>query len=308
MSIVDLRRAPWEDGASMGGRSGVLLTSHGTVQELDEIPQFLARIRAGRPVSPELIAETRRRYALIGGSPLLRATQEQAALVERRLRVPVLVGMRLADPSLEQAFARAEELGLERLVVLPLAPYSVHVYVAAVEAARKQREERGTPVPALVPVPDWGTDTDLVRAHADAIRAMLEPGCRLVLTAHSLPRVVIQRGDPYERLVRESAAAVGKELEHDYELAFQSQGADGGDWLGPTLRQVLEQAKADGVPRVVLAPFGFLTEHVETLYDLDVEARGWCRELGLELVRVPALGTAPRLIDALVSLAKAGLA
>jgi ferrochelatase len=292
----------------MGGRFGVLLTSHGTVQELDEIPAFLSRIRAGRPVSPELATETRRRYALIGGSPLLRATQEQAALVERRVRVPVLVGMRLAEPSLEQAFARAEELGLERLVVLPLAPYSVHIYVAAVEAVRMQREEKGLRVPTLVPVPDWGTNTDLVRAHADAIRAVLEPGARLVLTAHSLPKVVLQRGDPYERLVRESAAAVGKELEHDYTLAFQSQSADGGDWLGPTLRQVLEQAKADGVSRIVLAPFGFLTEHVETLYDLDVEARGWCGELGLELVRVPALGTAPRLIDALVSLSKAGLA
>lgn len=290
-----------------GGRSGVLLTSHGTVQGLDEIPAFLARIRAGRPVSEELVAETRRRYALIGGSPLLRATQEQAALVERRLRIPVLVGMRLAEPSLEEALERAEELGIERLVVLPLAPYSVHVYVAAVEAARKQREDQGARVPALVPVGDWGTTTDFVRAHADAIRALLEPGSRLVLTAHSLPLVVIQRGDPYERLVRESAAAIGKELQHDYDLAFQSQGADGGEWLSPSLRQVLEQARASGATRVVLAPFGFLTEHVETLYDLDVEARGWCGELGLELVRVPALGTAPRLIDALVSLAKAGL-
>lgn len=297
-------------------RSGVLLTSHGTVQELDEIPAFLARIRAGRPVSDELIRETTRRYALIGGSPLLRATQEQAALVERRLQVPVLVGMRLADPSLEQAFARAEELGLERLVVLPLAPYSVHVYVAAVEAARKLREEQGARVPELLAVSAWGTNTDLVRAHADAIRATLEPvgqgqaepNPRLVLTAHSLPLVVLRRGDPYEQLVRESAAAVGQALGQDYDLAFQSQGADGGEWLGPSLRHVLEQARANGVTRIVLAPFGFLTEHVETLYDLDVEARGWCRELGLELVRVPALGTAPRLIDALVSLAKAGLA
>jgi ferrochelatase len=302
----------------MGSRFGVLLTSHGTVSGLDEIPGFLARIRAGRPVSEELIAETRRRYALIGGSPLLRATQEQAALVERRLQVPVLVGMRLADPSIEEALVRAEELGLERLVVLPLAPYSVHVYVAAVEAAKKAREQQGARVPELVAVPDWGTNPDLVRAHADAIRATLEPlavglgqaapKSRLVLTAHSLPLVVLQRGDPYERLVRESAAAVGQVLKHDYDLAFQSQGADGGEWLGPSLRQVLEQAKANGASRVVLAPFGFLTEHVETLYDLDVEARGWCRELGLELVRVPALGTAQRLIDALVSLAKAGLA
>jgi len=287
---------------------GVLVTSHGSVDSLDEIPGFLARIRGGRPVPEELVLETTRRYRLIGASPLLRATQEQAALIERHLRVPVLVGMRLSEPSLEQAFARAEELELERLVVLPLAPYSVHVYVAAAEVARKRRAEQGGRVPALVPVPPWGAHADLVRAHADAIRARLEHDSRLILTAHSLPLVALQAGDPYERLVRESAAAVGKALGRTYDLAFQSQGADGGEWLGPGLRQTLEQAKAEGARRVVLAPFGFLTEHIETLYDLDVEARGWCDALGLELVRVPALGTAPGLIDALVALAKAGLA
>lgn len=287
---------------------GVLVTSHGSVESLDEIPGFLARIRGGRPVSQELVAETTRRYRLIGASPLLRATQEQAALVERHLRMPVLVGMRLSEPGLDQAFARAAELELERLLVLPLAPYSVHVYVAAAEAARKRREEQGGAVPTLVAVPPWGTQSDLVRAHAQAIRTRLEPESRLILTAHSLPLAALRGGDPYERLVRESAEAVGKELGRSYDLAFQSQGVDGGEWLGPTLRQALEQAKADGARRIVLAPFGFLTEHVETLYDLDVEARGWCDALGLELVRVPALGTAPGLIDALVALAKAGLA
>jgi len=289
-------------------RSGVLLTSHGTVQELFELPEFLARIRGGRAVSPELLAETERRYALIGSSPLLRTTQEQAALVERRLGIPVLVGMRLSEPTLEEALGRAEELGLERLALVPLAPYSVHVYVAAAEEARKRRLEQGGAAPVLVPAPAWGTHPELVRAHADAIRARLEPGARLLFTAHSLPLVALKAGDPYERLVRESAAEIGKALGQAYELAFQSVGADGGEWLGPSLRQSLEQAKTDGVSRVVLAPIGFLTEHVETLYDLDVEARGWCRELGLELVRVPALGTAPGLIDALVALAKAGLA
>lgn len=289
-------------------RIGVLLTSHGTVDDLDELPAFLERIRGGRAVSPELLAETRRRYALIGGSPLLRITQEQAALVERRLRIPVLVGMRLSEPNLEQALARAQELGLERLALVPLAPYSVHVYAAAAEAARNKHLEQHGAAPLLTPVAPWGTHPDLIRAHADAIRARLEPGDRLVLTAHSLPMVALEAGDPYERLVRESATAIGEKLGHAYDLAFQSQGADGGDWLGPTLRQSLEKVKADGARRVVLAPIGFLTEHVETLYDLDVEARGWCNELGLELVRVQALGTAQGLIDTLVSLVKAGLA
>jgi len=283
---------------------GVLLTSHGTVRDLDEIPGFLARIRAGRPVPPALAEETRRRYALIGGSPLLRVTEEQAALVERRTRLPTLVGMRLAEPGVEQALERAEELGLTRLVVVPLAPYSVHVYASAADAARARRVEQGGKPPELLPVAPWGTDPRLVGAHADAIRARLKPGSRLILTAHSLPLVALREGDPYEQLVRESAAAIAHGLDTPYELAFQSQGADGGEWLGPSLKQALEQARDAGVKRVVVAPFGFLSEHVETLYDLDVEARGWCAELGLELDRVPALGTAPGLIDALVELVK----
>jgi len=250
------------------------------------------------------VQETRRRYALIGGSPLLRITEEQAAGLERRLGQPVLVGMRLADPGIEAALARAEELEITRLTVLPLAPFSVHVYMAAAEAARSRRLADGATPPELVPVSPWGSYPLLVRAHAAAIRPSLKPDARLILTAHSLPLVALRGGDPYERLVRESAEAIGRELGVPFELAFQSQGADGGEWLGPSLRAALEATRAAGVARVVLAPFGFLSEHVETLYDLDIEARGWCNELGLELTRVPALGASSALIDALVAVVK----
>lgn len=282
--------------------AGVLLVAHGTVSELDELPAFLARIRAGRAVSPELLAETRRRYQLIGSSPLLRVTEEQAALLERRLRVPVFVGMRLAEPTIEQALTRAAERGLKRLVVVPLAPYSVHVYLAAAKAARERVLGEGAKVPELVPVPPWGESPHFVRAHAAAIRPHLTPGCRLLLTAHSLPLAALRGGDRYEAEVRASAAAVGRELGHAFELAFQSQGADGGEWLGPTLKDALEAAKRDGVGRIVLAPFGFLSEHVETLYDLDVEARGWAAALDLEWTRVPALGVAEGLVEAMADL------
>jgi ferrochelatase len=292
----------------MPERSGVLLTAHGTVSELDELPEFLSRIRGGRPVSAELLAETRRRYALIGGSPLLRVTEEQAALLERRLGVPVFVGMRLAEPSIDAALARAEERGVTRVVVLPLAPYSVHVYTAAVEAARARLLATGARPPSLAPVEAWGLSGHLVRAHAALIRAHLVPDCRLVLTAHSLPLVALRGGDPYERQVRESAEAIGRELGHAYDLAFQSQGADGGEWLGPTLASALETAQREGARRVVVAPFGFLSEHVETLYDLDVEARGWATALELEWTRVPALGRAEGLVEALAELSTRALA
>jgi ferrochelatase len=286
----------------MRERAGVLLTAHGSVVDLDELPGFLSRIRSGRPVSPELLAETRRRYALIGGSPLLRTTEELSALLERRLGLPVFVGMRLSEPSIERALSRAEERGLSRIAVVPLAPYSVHVYEAAALKARAGLvEKRGNP-PQIVSVPPWGLNAHLVRAHAALIRPYLKPGSRLMLTAHSLPLVALRGGDPYEQQVRASAEAVGRELDHPFELAFQSQGADGGEWLGPRLASALEAAARDGARRVVVAPFGFLSEHVETLYDLDVEARGWATALDLEWARVPALGLEEGLVEALAEL------
>ncbi|HTQ05432.1 MAG TPA: ferrochelatase [Polyangiaceae bacterium] len=287
----------------MPARTAVLLTAHGTVADLDELPRFLLRIRAGRPVPPELLAETRRRYALIGGSPLLRVTEEQAMLLERRLGVPVFVGMRLAEPTLEDALRRAEERGSEHVVLLPLAPFSVHVYAAAAEAARAHLLEERRKPPTLTVVPPWGQSSHFVRAHAQAIRPHLASPARLVLTAHSLPLVALRGGDPYADQVRDSAAAIGKELGQPFELAFQSQGEGGGEWLGPTLKSALEAAKRDGARRVVVAPIGFLSEHVETLYDLDIEARAWAAELGLEWSRVPALGHAEGLIEALADVA-----
>lgn len=292
----------------MATPQGALFVAHGTVSDLDEIPAFLARIRHGRPAPPELVAETRRRYELIGRSPLLEVTLEQAARVKSDVGVPVFVGMRLSDPSVESALEQAAGAGLDELVVVPLAPFSVHVYGAHAERVAQGLRERGVAVPKLRLVSPWGTHEALVRAHAEAIRPHLTPGTLLVLTAHSLPLSVIRSGDGYQAQVDASARAVGGALGADYELAYQSQGLDGGEWLGPSLLETLERARERGVTRVAVAPFGFLGEHVETLYDLDIEARAHAGRLGLELSRVPALGVAPGLIEALSDLVRRGLA
>jgi ferrochelatase len=308
MSHSRLEGARLKDFQHMVTRQGALFLAHGTVSDLDEIPGFLARIRHGRPPPPELVAETRRRYQLIGNSPLLEVTREQAAKVESRLGMPVLVGMRLSDPSVESALERAVALGLTRLAVVPLAPFSVLVYGGHAERVAATLRERGVRVPELVVAPPWGTHAALVRAHAEAIQPFLLQGTALVLTAHSLPLSVIRSGDGYQTQVEASARAVGAALGLELELAYQSQGFDGGEWLGPSLLGTLERARDRGVRRVVVAPFGFLGEHVETLYDLDIEARARAEELGLALVRVPALGVASGLVDALEDLVRRGLA
>jgi ferrochelatase len=291
-------------GSGLSEGDGVLLVAHGTVSRIEDIPAFLSRIRGGRAVSEGLVAEVRRRYRTIGKSPLLDVTRAQAAALEERLGVPVFVGMRLWDPSIEQALEEAEQRAIRRLVVIALAPFSVHVYWQAVQRAKEDLFAAGRVPPTLLRVEPRGTQAQFVRAHAELIAHHVPADVPLVLTAHSLPTAAVRNGDPYETQVRESADAVAAALGRPCRLAFQSQGADGGDWLGPDLNTVLAALHEEGATDVALAPFGFLAEHVETLYDLDVEAKDLAESLGLRLMRVPAIGLAEGLIDALVELAE----
>lgn len=289
-------------------KTGVLVVAHGTVEDLDELPAFLLQIRRGRPPGAALVEELRHRYQAIGGSPLLATTRRQAEALSRLLELPVLVGMRFGAPTIETALRSAAAQGLRRLVVLPLAPFSVHVYVGAVRAAAEAlAPELGERLPALAEVPPWHLEPALVEAHTDVIRPVLAKaggGAALVLTAHSLPTVVIRGGDPYADQVTAMAAAVAGELGVPHRLAYQSQGADGGDWLGPDLDATLVRLKETGVSQLVVAPVGFLSDHVETLYDLDMEARARAKQLELGWLRVPALNLHPRLIDALGAVAR----
>ena len=285
---------------SFPAKAGVLLVAHGTVSNLDDLGAFVARIRHGRPAPAGLVEELRRRYEAIGGSsPLLATTREQAQVLSKRLEAPVLVAMRLWDPGVEQALEAAQALGLERLVVIALAPFSQHVYW---EAAVKVARSKETSV-TLVPSPAYAEEPAFVAAHAALIERHAPPGASVVLSAHSLPKIAIERGDPYARLVSASAAAVSARLGRPAQLCYQSQGADGGEWLGPTVRETLGALASAGERVVAWAPFGFLADHVETLYDLDVEAQAIARELSLSLVRVPALNLDPGLTEALATVA-----
>lgn len=278
---------------------GVLLVAHGTVENLDDLPGFVERIRHGRPAPAGLIDELRHRYEAIGGSPLLRITREQAQALAKQLEAPVLVGMRLWDPSVESALVGAASLGLRRLVVIALAPFSQHVYW---EAALGSAKRVGGKL-ELVRSGAWGEEPDFVAAQVELIERQAPAGAALVLSAHSLPRVVIERGDPYADLVAASTKAIAARLGRPVRLCYQSQGADGGDWLGPSVRETLGALAAEGQKQVAWAPIGFLAEHVETLYDLDIEARGIAEGLGLGFTRLPALNQHPGLTAALSAVA-----
>jgi protoporphyrin/coproporphyrin ferrochelatase len=290
--------------------TAVVLIGHGTVDDLDDLPPFLTAIRRGHPAPPALVAEVRRRYEAIGGkSPLTGISRDVATKLEARVGVPVRLAMRLWKPYPKDVLADLRREGVERVVVVPLAQHSAHVYAEAVETAAAGAFR-------VTSARNWGREPALTRAFADAIRsALAEVPSRddtlLLMTAHSLPLAIIRAGDPYEDEVRASAAAIAEALGPaipEVRVAFQSQGMGGGEWLGPDLHASLDAARAAGKKHVLVAPIGFLADHVEILYDLDIEAKALAAERGLSLTRTRSLNAEGGLIDALENVARPLLA
>ncbi len=281
-------------------RSAVLLLAHGTVQHVDELPEFVRVIRRGVPAPDGLLEELRERYEHIGGSPLLEISRAQGRALQEALGLPCHVAMRLWHPLIEDI--ASDLAGLDRICVIPLAPFSVHVYRAAAEASF----ERLPAAPERLYAEPWGEEPALVDAHVRAIQAAVPSleGHEIVLTAHSLPLAALRQGDPYCVQFEACARAVERALGRRCHIVYQSQGAGGGEWLGPGIEETLVSLAEVGAERVVIAPIGFLADHVETLYDLDVAAMEQARCLGLELVRVPALNVAPDFIEVLSAIAR----
>jgi ferrochelatase len=283
---------------------GVLLVAHGTVARLSALPAFLKEIRRGRDPSADLVAEMTRRYELIGGSPLLTITHEQARALSAELQLPVQIGMRFGEHPIVEGLREAARAGIRRLVTIPLAPYSVGLYVAEAQQKLKELQTKDECAELeLRGVEPWGEHPQLIEAFRAAVIQTLA-GTRavdvpVVATAHSLPMQVIKAGDSYADQVQASASALERALGLPVTLAYQSQGEGGGAWLGPTLAERLQHFAERGARAVLVVPIGFLSEHVETLYDLDHEARSQAAHLGVTLLRVPALNAHPTLIACL---------
>lgn len=286
---------------------GVLLLAHGTPDSIDEMPEYLTRVR-GRPPSPELLAEMRRNYAAIGGrSPLTDVTRAQAEALRRTLGdgTPVYVGMRNWRPFVADALAEAARDGARELVAVPLAPQfsalSVGKYREAVEA--------GTPAGIAVRfVGAWHDHPGLIEAFAERVRAALARGPRdaVVFTAHSLPERAMREGDPYVEQVGATAAGVAAAAGlAAWRLAWQSAGRTPEPWLQPTLEEALEALAAERKKRVLVVPVGFVSDHTEILYDIDVQAAAFARERGIDLARTESLNTSPTFIRSLADVVRA---
>ena len=302
----------------MSGRIGVLLMTYGSpADDLHDLPAYLAAVRGGRQPSDELVAEFRRRYELIGGSPLIPITRSQAAAVEERLRrdghdARAAVGMRFSAPSIEDGLRELADGGCERVSAIIMSPqYSellMSGYRRAIEAAVAQL---GTGAPNVALVPAWYDERGFVQAVVERISVALEAmpaGTPVLLTAHSLPRRVADTEPGYLDQLRLTAEAVARRagLEGDgWHFCWQSAGHEPGEWMKPDFTDLLPRLRDDGHSAVLVAPIQFLADHLEILYDVDIGAREQAEAAGLRFARIESLNVSPTFIDALAGLAVA---
>jgi ferrochelatase len=284
----------------------VILLAHGTPESLDQMPDYLARVRGGRPPSPELIAEMTSNYTAIGGrSPLTDITRAQAAALAAELGdgTPVYAGMRNWDPYIADAVAEAVAAGAQELIAIPLAPQFSTVSVAKYQDAVAAAAPPGIPVRT---VSSWHDHPGLIAAFAEKVRAEApRPEETVLFTAHSLPVRLIENGDPYAAEVAATAAAVARAAGiASYERAWQSAGRTPEPWLGPSVEEALRSLHARGVRAVLAVPIGFVCDHTEILFDIDVQAAREAARLGVALRRTESLNTSPTLIRALADLVR----
>jgi protoporphyrin/coproporphyrin ferrochelatase len=315
---------------SEGGCWGVLLLAHGAPERLEEIPQFLLNVRSGRELPEEIVRAVTERYARIGGgSPLLEITNRQARALEQRLNrpqdeapgkigrsrffVPVAVGMRNWKPFIPEAVRKLADMGVRKTITICLAPHSSSTSVGLYRRFLDAAISAVTPRMEADFVESWHDHPGLIAAFAEKLARSLstaDPGPRktvpVIFTAHSVPQRSIADGDPYETQVRETARLVAESLHlENWRIAFQSQGMTKEAWIGPTLESEVDRLAQDGACRVLIAPVGFVSDHLEILYDIDVAIREYGKKKGVEIARTESLNDSPLFIRALASLVAA---
>jgi protoporphyrin/coproporphyrin ferrochelatase len=281
--------------------AAVVLMAYGSPSRPEDIRAYLEDIREGRPVSDEVVAELTERYRRIGGrSPLDEATEAQRAALERELEIPVFVGMKHWQPRIAEAVERALEAGADAIVGVVLAPHysrlSIDGYRERLEAALGDRAE-------LRFVESWHTLEPYLDVLADRVRDT--EAAHVVFTAHSLPARILDLGDPYREHLLETASLVAERAGlRAWSFAFQSASRTGEPWLGPDILEELDALHGRGVRHILVCPIGFVSDHLEILWDLDVEAREHAAELGITLERTQSLNDDPEFVRGLAGLVR----
>jgi ferrochelatase len=280
-----------------------VLMAYGSPERMEDIRPYLEDIREGRLVSDAAVEELTGRYRGIGGrSPLDEITERQRAALERELGLPVHVGMKHWRPRIGDAVEAAVAEGADTIIGLVLAPHYSELSIAGyLERLRRALDGRAE----LRFVESWHDHEPFLDVLAERVRST---DAHVVFTAHSLPERILAAGDPYKDQLLETSRLVAERagLEH-WSFAFQSASPTGEPWLGPDILEELDALHARGVESVLVCPVGFVSDHLEILWDLDVEARRRAAELGLELDRIESLNDDPEFIAALAALVRQAL-
>ncbi|HZQ11055.1 MAG TPA: ferrochelatase [Anaerolineae bacterium] len=293
--------------------TAVLLMAYGSPNSLEEVEAYYTDVRGGRPPSPELLTALQARYARVGGrTPLLEITKAQADALETKLGADyrVYIGMKHWHPYIAETIPQILRAGCQRLIALTLAPHysrmSVEGYFNRVRDAIQKKDTFLN----VTFIPSWGEEPLYIESIAERMSAVLPQFTRptwddtlVVFTAHSLPERILMWDDPYPQQLRATAELVAARLGlAQWRQAYQSAGRTYEKWLGPDLLEELSYAQQARISQVLVAPIGFVSDHLEILYDIDIEACARAQELGIELQRTASANATSRFIDALAAI------
>lgn len=293
---------------------GLLLMAYGGPNNLNEVEPYLMDVRGYRPTSPAIVHEVRERYREIGGrSPILERTRAQADALESVLNADgknfkVFVGMRHWHPFIKDTLAEMCKQGIDRTVGLVMAP---HYSRMSIEAYFKNVEKAEAPI-QIARVTDWHLLPEYLNALVKRIRKAFErfpesvrAEVPIIFTAHSLPERILEWDDPYPRQLHETVEALMKLLgPHPHEFAFQSAAISTEPWLGPDASELISRFADEGKHNILICPIGFVCEHVEILYDVDIVYQGLAKTLGIRLERIEMLNDEPEMISGLAGLVR----
>lgn len=297
----------------MSERRGVLVMAYGTPRTLDDVEDYYTDIRHGRPPTPELLEELTDRYRAIGGrSPLYEITRAQAEAIEERTGIKTYLGQKHAPPFIPDAVRDMAKDGVDLAVGLVLAPHYSKMSIGDYERRTRLAGEDTGWSGRLAMVRSWHLEpgyvdflAQQVKEALSELREDLRPRTKTLFTAHSLPERILQSGDPYPDQLRETADAVAERARlQNYDVAWQSAGRTNDPWIGPDVLDVMRDMPDEGWRGVLVAPAGFVSDHLEVLYDVDIECRDLAGELGMAFVRTDSPNDDPSFMDMLAGVVR----
>jgi ferrochelatase len=286
-------------------KAAVVLMAYGSPERLSDVPAYYADIRGGRPIAPENLADLVERYRRLGiedSSPLNAITEATRAALEDELGLQVFTGMKHWTPRIAEAAEAALEAGADKIAGLVLAP---HYSALSIAGYREQLERALDGRAELRFVESWHEEPGFVELLADRVRGT---DAHVVFTAHSLPARILDAGDPYKDQLLETSRLVAENAALDeWSFSFQSESPTGEPWLGPDILDHLEALRQQGVGHVLVCPVGFVSDHLEIRWDLDVEAQEKAAELGMQLERIDMPNADPTFVRTLAGIVRRAL-